>query len=142
MIKAPDMFSNYDFTVAERFMRYVQTDTQSDPHSTSFPSTEKQKNLSRILVKELREMGIADAELVVLKEQYKKKQPCQHARQWSGKQGYDPLPLRYDLWFSRNKSSQKRNKKKTHIFVTKTFHGNKMSGFMQKNNAGEYCKPF
>lgn len=63
MIKAPDMFSNYDFTVAERFMRYVQTDTQSDPHSTSFPSTEKQKNLSRILVKELREMGIADAEL-------------------------------------------------------------------------------
>lgn len=63
MIKAPDMFSNYDFTVAERFMRYVQTDTQSDPHSTSFPSTEKQKNLSRILVKELREMGITDAEL-------------------------------------------------------------------------------
>jgi tripeptide aminopeptidase len=44
-------------------MRYVQTDTQSDPHSGSFPSTEKQKNLSRILVKELQEMGIADAEL-------------------------------------------------------------------------------
>ena len=57
------MFSRYDFTVTDRFMRYVQTDTQSDPHSGSFPSTEKQKNLSRILVKELQEMGIADAEL-------------------------------------------------------------------------------
>lgn len=57
------MFSSYDFTVADRFMRYVQTDTQSDPDSGSFPSTEKQKNLSRILVKELLEMGIADAEL-------------------------------------------------------------------------------
>lgn len=57
------MFSSYDFTVADRFMRYVQTDTQSDPDSGSFPSTEKQKNLSRILVKELQEMGIVDAEL-------------------------------------------------------------------------------
>ena len=57
------MFSDYDFTVTERFMRYVQTDTQSNPHSLSFPSTEKQKNLSRILVKELQQMSIADAEL-------------------------------------------------------------------------------
>ncbi|HRP56618.1 peptidase T [Agriterribacter sp.] len=57
------MFSDYNFTVTERFMRYVQINTQSDPHSTSFPSTEKQKDLSRILVKELREMGIGDAEL-------------------------------------------------------------------------------
>ena len=57
------MFSSYDFTVADRFMRYVQTDTQSDPDAGSFPSTEKQKNLSRILVKELQEMGIANAEL-------------------------------------------------------------------------------
>ncbi len=57
------MFSSYDFTVTDRFMRYAQTDTQSDPHSDSFPSTEKQKNLSRGLVKELQEMGITDAEL-------------------------------------------------------------------------------
>jgi tripeptide aminopeptidase len=57
------MFQSYNFTVAEKFMRYVQVDTQSDPHSTSFPSTEKQKNLSRILVKELQEMGISDAHL-------------------------------------------------------------------------------
>jgi tripeptide aminopeptidase len=57
------MFQNYSFTVADRFIKYVQTDTQSDPHSTSFPSTEKQKDLSRVLVEELIAMGIADAML-------------------------------------------------------------------------------
>ena len=49
--------------LAERFMRYVQIDTQSDPESTVFPSTEKQKNLSKILLQELKDMGIKDAEL-------------------------------------------------------------------------------
>ena len=49
--------------IAERFMRYVKIDTQSDPHSTAFPSTEKQKDLSRMLVQELLAMGIADAHL-------------------------------------------------------------------------------
>ncbi|PWT78490.1 MAG: peptidase T, partial [Bacteroidetes bacterium] len=57
------MFENYPFTVAERFMRYVQIDTQSDPESKSFPSTEKQKDLGYLLVRELREIGIADAML-------------------------------------------------------------------------------
>lgn len=57
------MFSNYKFTASERFLRYVQIDTQSDPQSGSFPSTEKQKDLSRILVEELKQMGIADAHL-------------------------------------------------------------------------------
>jgi len=47
--------------VADRLLRYVQVDTQSDPYSTSFPSTEKQKNLSKILVDELQQMGIEDA---------------------------------------------------------------------------------
>ena len=55
--------ANYNHTAAERFMRYVQVDTQSDPMSPSQPSTEKQKDLSRILVKELLEIGLADAEL-------------------------------------------------------------------------------
>lgn len=50
-------------TVTERFLRYVQIDTQSDPASPTCPSTEKQKNLSRVLVEELKAMGIADAEL-------------------------------------------------------------------------------
>lgn len=50
-------------TVATRFMRYVQIDTQSDPESASQPSTEKQKDLSRVLVDELKQMGIDDVEL-------------------------------------------------------------------------------
>ncbi|GAB3010808.1 peptidase T [Spirosoma pulveris] len=49
--------------VVERFLRYVQIDTQSDPQSTTNPSTEKQKDLSRVLVQELLEMGITDAEM-------------------------------------------------------------------------------
>lgn len=49
--------------VADRFMRYVQIDTQSDPNSTNFPSTDKQKNLSELLVKELLSFGIEDAQL-------------------------------------------------------------------------------
>jgi tripeptide aminopeptidase len=57
------MFQDYEFTAAERFMRYVQVDTQSDPQSQTQPTTEKQKDLSRILVEELKAMGIADAEL-------------------------------------------------------------------------------
>jgi len=56
------MFQDYTFTVADRFMRYVQIDTQSDPHSTSFPSTTKQKNLSTLLAAELKAMGIQEVE--------------------------------------------------------------------------------
>lgn len=51
------------FEVAERFMRYVQIDTQSDAASATFPSTAKQLNLSKLLVQELLAMGITDAEL-------------------------------------------------------------------------------
>jgi tripeptide aminopeptidase len=57
------MFENYRFTAAERFLRYVQIDTQSDPQSTSFPSTEKQKDLSRLLVEELKRIGVHDANM-------------------------------------------------------------------------------
>jgi tripeptide aminopeptidase len=52
---------SYTYTVLERFIRYAQIDTQSDPHSKTIPSTEKQKNLGRLLVEELKEIGIADA---------------------------------------------------------------------------------
>ncbi len=55
--------NKYNTTIAERFCKYVQVDTQSDPESTTFPSTEKQKDLSRILVQELLEMGLDDAHL-------------------------------------------------------------------------------
>jgi tripeptide aminopeptidase len=57
------MFDDYEFTVAERFLRYVQIDTQSDPLSETQPSTGKQKVLSAILVQELIEIGIKDAHL-------------------------------------------------------------------------------
>ncbi|MEO6316950.1 MAG: peptidase T [Chitinophagaceae bacterium] len=57
------MFDNYSYSAAERLMRYVQTDTQSDPKSTTFPSTEKQKDLGRILVQELLSLGVQDAHL-------------------------------------------------------------------------------
>ena len=57
------MFDKYKFTAAERFMRYVQVDTQSDPLSTTHPTTEKQKDLGRILEKELKEMGVEDAQM-------------------------------------------------------------------------------
>ncbi len=49
--------------LVERFMRYVAIDTQSDPESNSFPSTEKQKNLSSLLAAELVQMGVADAHM-------------------------------------------------------------------------------
>ncbi len=44
-----------------RFMRYVQIDTQSDPESNAHPTTEKQKDLSRLLQEELVQMGVVDA---------------------------------------------------------------------------------
>ena len=50
-------------TVLDRFLKYVQIDTQSDPASNSFPSTEKQKDLGKVLVAELLEMGISDAHM-------------------------------------------------------------------------------
>jgi len=53
----------FTHTVTERFLRYVVIDTQSDPASPTCPSTEKQKDLGALLVRELREIGIADAEL-------------------------------------------------------------------------------
>ncbi len=45
-------------SIAGRFMRYVQIDTQSDPQSNKQPTTEKQKDLSKILLNELQQMGI------------------------------------------------------------------------------------
>ena len=57
------MFENYTFTAAERFLRYAQIDTQSDPQSSSHPSTEKQKDLGRILAEELKQIGLADAHM-------------------------------------------------------------------------------
>ena len=51
----------YKFTCVDRFLKYVKYDTQSDEDSTSFPSTEKQKILSKDLAEELKNMGLKDA---------------------------------------------------------------------------------
>lgn len=50
-------------TVLDRFLRYVVIDTQSDPASSTQPTTEKQKDLGRVLVRELLEIGLSDAHL-------------------------------------------------------------------------------
>jgi tripeptide aminopeptidase len=55
--------TKFAHTVTERFLRYVAIDTQSSHTSDTYPSTEKQKDLGRLLVRELREIGIADAHL-------------------------------------------------------------------------------
>ncbi|WP_028295400.1 peptidase T [Olivibacter sitiensis] len=52
-----------EHSVTERFLRYVKIDTQSDPYSETSPSTEKQKDLGKVLVKELQQLGVEDAGL-------------------------------------------------------------------------------
>lgn len=46
------------YTVTDRFLRYVKIDTTADPYSNTSPSTEKQKDLTKVLMEELAEMGI------------------------------------------------------------------------------------
>ena len=60
MLASPITFTH---DVTERFLRYVVIDTQSDPASPTCPSTEKQKNLGRLLASELQAMGLKDAHL-------------------------------------------------------------------------------
>ena len=49
--------------LTERFMRYVRIDTEADPTSNSYPSSEKQKDLGRLLEQELKAMGAVDVEM-------------------------------------------------------------------------------
>jgi tripeptide aminopeptidase len=57
------VFMVYNYSVEERFLKYVQIDTTSDPNSDSFPSTTKQKNLGKVLYQELLELGLEDVEM-------------------------------------------------------------------------------
>lgn len=99
-----DRFNSYPFTALERFLKYVTIDTQSDPASPSQPSTEKQKNLGRLLVEELHEIRIADAELdefgyvyATIPSTTDKKVPvicfCSHMDTSSDCSGYNVEPL-------------------------------------------------
>ena len=55
--------NNYTSTVENRFIKYAKIDTTADPNSKSFPSSEIQKDLGKVLVEELAELGIKDAEM-------------------------------------------------------------------------------
>ncbi len=54
---------NYKFTCVDRFLKYVKYDTQSNEESETFPSDPKQLELSKELVKELKEIGLEDAHM-------------------------------------------------------------------------------
>ncbi len=57
------MLTGYPSSLADRFFRYVQIDTQSDPASDTQPSTAKQLDLIRLLSDELKSMGLTDVEV-------------------------------------------------------------------------------
>jgi len=61
MTHLPQLISTYSFSSKDRFLSYVKIDTQSDPKSTTSPSTEKQKDLALLIVKELHDLGISNA---------------------------------------------------------------------------------
>jgi len=56
-------YTNFNKSLEQRFIKYAKIDTQSDPNSPTCPSTLKQKNLAAVLVEELQEIGISDAEM-------------------------------------------------------------------------------
>lgn len=57
------MGKKFNFTVTDRFLKYVKYDTQSMEGSKTYPSTEKQKILGKVLVNELKEIGLKDAHM-------------------------------------------------------------------------------
>ena len=61
MTHLAQLISTYSFSSKDRFLSYVKIDTQSDPKSTTSPSTEKQKDLALLIVKELHDLGISNA---------------------------------------------------------------------------------
>ncbi|OQX95903.1 peptidase T [candidate division KSB1 bacterium 4572_119] len=57
------MSEKINFTVVSRFLKYVKYDTQSSETSETYPSTEKQKILGKVLVEELKEIGLTEVEI-------------------------------------------------------------------------------
>ena len=55
--------TNYNYSVEERFIKYAKIDTTADPKSDTFPSSMKQKDLGKVLVEELKQLGLSDAEM-------------------------------------------------------------------------------
>ena len=57
------MLTGYSSSLIDRFFRYVQIDTQSNPDSKTQPSTAKQLDLSRLLAGRIEVNGIDETEL-------------------------------------------------------------------------------
>lgn len=98
-----------NYTVAERLMRYVQIDTEADPESNSTPSSLKQKDLSSLLVEELKKLGIDDAEMdefgyvyATVKSNLDQKTPtvcfCSHVDTAPDCSGKDVKPILHANW--------------------------------------------
>lgn len=54
---------NLKESLTERFLKYVQIDTQSDQFSETYPSTNKQFDLAKVLIRELQDLGVNEVEL-------------------------------------------------------------------------------
>ena len=49
--------------ITDRFIKYIKIDTESDPNNPAFPSTEKQWDLAKVLVEDLKQIGMQDVDL-------------------------------------------------------------------------------
>lgn len=98
-----------NYTSTERFMRYVQIDTQADPESDTFPSTEKQKDLGKVLAKELKEMGASEIDFdeygyvyATIPSNIEKDVPvicfCSHMDTAPDCSGTDVKPILHEKW--------------------------------------------
>ena len=54
---------SYQYSVENRFIKYVQIDTTADPNSETFPSSLKQKDLAKVLYQELIDLGLDEVEM-------------------------------------------------------------------------------
>src|ERR1700712_4554160 len=57
------MITGFSTSMIDRYCRYCQMDTQSNPVSITQPSTTKQLDLSRLLLQELQALGLTETEL-------------------------------------------------------------------------------
>jgi tripeptide aminopeptidase len=96
-------------TVTDRFLKYVQIDTEADPNSQTTPSSMKQKDLAQVLLEELKKMGIFDAEMdewgyvyATIKGNSKKKVPticfCSHMDTAPDCSGKNVKPILHEKW--------------------------------------------
>lgn len=95
--------------ITERFFKYVQIDTEADPNSATTPSSMKQKDLAKVLVQELKELGISDAEMdewgyvyATIPSNTDKKVPticfCSHMDTAPDCSGKDVKPILHPKW--------------------------------------------